>query len=183
MRILGVDPGSLTTGWGLVEQQHGRCLLVEGGIIRLAEVAGTLCGRLAHLQQELDRLVARLQPACAAVEMPFHGVNARSALQLAHARGVILAVLATAGLSVAEYSPATVKKSVTGNGRATKDQVRSMVGQLLGARTPRPSLDLSDALAVALCHATSRRYLARVERASTLASQRVRGAVSGTHRS
>ena len=101
---------------------------------------------------------SRAQSSCAAVESPYLGVNARSALQLAQARGVALAVLAGAGLEVLEYTPATIKKAVTGNGRATKEQVRMMVGQLL--RQPRARVethDQSDALAVALCHASSAR--------------------------
>ena len=104
------------------------------------------------LQTELESIVERLDPSCAAVEAPFHGASARSALQLAHARGVVLAVLARTGLSVEEYSPASVKKSVTGSGRADKHQVASIIDRLLGLTADRRSHDVSDALAVALCH-------------------------------
>ena len=160
-RILGVDPGSLVTGWGLIGVSGGRTEWLDAGVIRLGRTADGLALRLCKLQSEIDRLVQRLQPTCSAVEAPFQGVNPRSALQLAHSRGVVLAVLAAHDLEVHEYSPATVKKSVTGNGRAPKDQVRTMVGHLLRQQSPPQSLtDLTDALAVALCHASHRRFKA-----------------------
>jgi crossover junction endodeoxyribonuclease RuvC len=122
-----------------------------------------LATRLARLHVQFAELVVRLAPSCAAVETPFQGANPRSAFQLAHARGVILAALAAAGLEVSEYSPAAVKKSVTGNGRAPKEQVRRMVQSLLASRSLAPA-DASDALAVALCHATTARYRELVAR-------------------
>jgi crossover junction endodeoxyribonuclease RuvC len=124
-----------------------------------------LASRLACLHREFERVVARLSPDAAAVESPFHGSSARSALQLAHARGVILEVLATAGVEVAEYTPAAVKKSVTGNGRAEKEQVRAMVRHLVGMQESERSHDISDAIAVALCHLTTARFRQAVERA------------------
>jgi len=109
---------------------------------------------------ELARIVDAVSPSDAAVEAPFHGANARSALQLAHARGVILCVLAEAGVPPVEYSPATVKKTVTGSGRADKDQVRTMVARLTGI--PETSLrhDVADAIAIALCHQSHVRFRA-----------------------
>ncbi len=165
MRILGVDPGSRITGWGLIGGTPSRARLLDGGIIRLGSSRDPLAERMLRLQRELEPLVASLKPTAAAVESPFHGKSARSALQLAHSRGVILAVLAGAGLQVAEYSPATVKKSVTGSGQADKDQVRVMVGRLLGDPAADRGHDLSDALAVALCHACSDGLRHAVERA------------------
>lgn len=138
---------------------------LEAGVIRLDRVGGDLPKRLLRLQQELGLLVERLRPTCAAVESPYHGANARSSFQLAQARGVVLVVLAGAGVEVAEYSPATVKKAVTGNGRAPKAQVRSMVGRLLGRPGLVVSDDLADALAVALCHGASHRHHALLARA------------------
>ena len=152
------------TGWGLVGGSPGRSLLLDCGDIRLGSASDSLARRLARLERELRELVDRLCPSAAAVESSFHGANSRSALQLAHARGVVLAVLAGAGVSIAEYTPATVKKSVTGNGRAPKEQVRSMVGRLLGPEALPPGSDLSDALAVALCHAASSRHREAVAR-------------------
>lgn len=121
-----------------------------GGGLSLAE-------RLHAIQSAFHAVVTRLRPTSAAVEAPFHGVNARSALQLAHARGVLLAVLAGEGVEVVEYSPAVVKKAVTGNGRAEKRQVQTMLRGLLDpASTGIPeSSDAADAVGVALCHAAT----------------------------
>ena len=159
-RILGVDPGTLITGWGLIGETAGQPAWLDAGVLRLGSATDDLASRLCRLQREMQQLVLRLQPTCSAVEAPYHGVNARSALQLAHSRGVVLAVLATAGFEIHEYSPATVKKAVTGNGRAPKEQVRTMVGHLLRLEAPPSAGDLSDALAVALCHAGHRRHSA-----------------------
>lgn len=159
-RILGVDPGSLITGWGLIDDTASRPAWLDAGIIRLGSATDDLASRLCRLQGEIEQLVLRVRPSCSAVEALYHGVNARSALQLAHSRGVVLAVLAGAGLEIHEYTPATVKKAVTGNGRAPKEQVRTMVGHLLRHSPPPSSSDLSDALAVALCHASHRRHQA-----------------------
>jgi crossover junction endodeoxyribonuclease RuvC len=157
-----VDPGSIATGWGLVGGSPTRSEWLAAGVIRLDGPGGApddLAPRLWRLQQELTALVQHLRPTAAAVESPYHGANARSAFQLAQARGVALAVLAGAGIRVAEYTPATVKKAVTGNGRAPKEQVRSMVSRLLGRQAlERERGDVTDALAVALCHACSRRH-------------------------
>jgi crossover junction endodeoxyribonuclease RuvC len=162
LRVLGIDPGSRATGWGLVAGASGSPQLIDCGVIRL-DAAEDLAERMATLHAELERLLGGLAPAVAAVESPFHGANARAALQLAHARGVALAVLALGGVTVVEYAPATVKAAVTGNGRATKDQVQRMVWRLLGQPVVRePSLDASDALAVAVCHASTMRATAAV---------------------
>jgi crossover junction endodeoxyribonuclease RuvC len=159
--ILGIDPGTRFTGWGVIGGSAARPTRIAGGVIRLRS-ALPLADRLHLLQSELQEIVLAHEVAAAAVEAPFHGNNARSALTLAHARGVVLAVLAGAGLTVHEYSPATVKKSVTGNGRADKNQVRMMVSQLLGRAEESQSSDLADAWAVALCHASHRRVAARL---------------------
>ena len=164
MRVLGVDPGSLTTGWGVLEGSASRPAWVDGGVIRLPAGLG-LPARLSRLQREIEVVIGSREPAVAAVESLFHGPNARSALQLAHARGAILAALARAGLEVAEYTPATVKSAVTGNGRADKSQVRRMLARLLGRHLEEKPHDLTDALAVALCHLAASRRAAAVERA------------------
>jgi crossover junction endodeoxyribonuclease RuvC len=162
VRILGVDPGTRSTGWGLIGGSVSDPRLLESGRIRLGAENDPLAVRLARLHLEFGELIHRLRPNTSAVESPFHGINARSALQLAHARGVILAALAVAGIDVAEYTPATVKKSVTGNGRAPKPQVDAMVGRLLGRAELIEAGDPADALAVALCHIASRNYLRAV---------------------
>jgi crossover junction endodeoxyribonuclease RuvC len=108
--------------------------------------------RLARLHERLTEVVAASAPTHAAVEAPFHGISARSALQLAHARGVVLAVLGAAQIPVSEYAPATIKKAVTGSGRADKPQVAVMVRRMLHATDPAVREDVSDATAAALCH-------------------------------
>lgn len=155
--VLGIDPGSQATGWGIVRGPSASPRLVAAGTIRLPARLG-FAERLHRLQVELVSLVERFSPVSAGVEAPFHGASARAALQLAHARGVALAVLAGAAIEVTEYAPATVKKSVTGNGRADKDQVARMVRTLLtcpgGELEQLRAGDRADALAVALCHLT-----------------------------
>ena len=162
-RIVGVDPGSIVTGWGLLGGTAAAPLLHESGVIRLP-TAGSFAARLACLQREFLALVERLEPTVAAVEAPFHGKSSRSALQLAHARGVLLAVLAGAGVEVCEYTPAAVKKTITGSGRADKEQVRRMIATQLGAGLARRPEDQTDALAVALCHLAGQGFLAAVRR-------------------
>jgi crossover junction endodeoxyribonuclease RuvC len=162
LRILGVDPGSLNTGWGVLTGNPANPEVVDCGLVRLGAVP-TLPERLARLQNSLREVVDRLQPTAAAVEAPFHGASARSALQLAHARGVILAVLGDAGLSVTEYAPAAIKKSVTGDGRAEKSRISAMVVQLLGARVEGERHDVHDALAVALCHLSTAAFMKAVQ--------------------
>jgi crossover junction endodeoxyribonuclease RuvC len=169
LKVMGVDPGSLVTGWGLVGGSSSRPVLIDSGRIRLPSSL-CLAERMALLLRELGALVDRLEPDCAAVETPFHGASARSALQLAHARGVILAVLSTRGLPVSEYTPATVKKSITGNGRADKRQVEAMMVHLLGPQARGVSYDVPDALAVAVCHLAASSFVAAVEKASRDAS-------------
>jgi crossover junction endodeoxyribonuclease RuvC len=166
MLILGVDPGSQVTGWGLLGGTVSSPSFRDGGEIRLQSET-SFPQRLALLQREFATLIDRLQPSSAAVEAPFHGKNSRSALQLAHARGVLLAVLANAGVEVAEYSPATVKKSVTGSGSADKEQVRRMIAAQLGAALADRCQDQTDALAVALCHLSGQRFLQAVGRSDT----------------
>ena len=163
MRILGVDPGSHLTGWGLLSGSARDPQVVECGVIRLSESLA-LADRLAALHREFEGLVRRLRPEEAAVEAPFHGANARSAFQLAHARGVVLAVLGAEAIAVAEYAPAAVKKAVTGSGRAEKVQVQAMVKRLLGPGAGTGPHDVADALAVALCHGATVGFRAAVAR-------------------
>lgn len=149
MRILGIDPGTRTCGWGVVEASRPRAKHVAHGAVSLK---GELSGRLARLGSELDSILLEVRPDVVAVEGVFTHRNARSALLLGHARGVALLCAARAGLPVSEYSPATVKRSVAGNGRAEKGQVQMMVAAILGITTLDNS-DAADALAIALCHA------------------------------
>lgn len=150
MLILGLDPGSLHTGYGLVEKRGSTLTALDWGRLssprRLA-----LARRLADLAGSLDRLLDRCTPDLAVLETPFHGLNARSLIVLAQARGALLAGLARRGLEVVEYTPAEVKSAVTGNGRADKEQVARMVQLLLRMNGEALAADTSDALAVAIC--------------------------------
>jgi crossover junction endodeoxyribonuclease RuvC len=150
MLILGLDPGSRVTGWGIVRQDGARSIYVASGALHLDEEAD-LATRLADLSVRLDKLLRDHRPDCAAIEQIFSAKSARSALILGHARGVLLATLARARLPIHEYPPVQVKQAVTGSGRADKDQVQRMVAVLLNHRT-KMTADESDALAVALSH-------------------------------
>ncbi len=152
MIILGVDPGSLRTGYGVIATDGRRHRLVEDGVFAPPEAA-PLPDKLRFIHEGVAALVARLKPEVLAVEDVFHAANARSALVLGHVRGVVLLAGAEAGLSVHAFAPATVKLEVTGYGRAQKAQVALMVGRLLGLAAERSAGDATDALAVALCGA------------------------------
>ncbi len=152
LRILGVDPGSRATGWGVIARRGSRLEVVARGVIRCQ---GTeLAPRLAHLSREIERVQIEHAPDAAVLETPFHGVNSRSLIVLAQARGALVAALARADLVIGEVTPATVKQALTGNGRADKQQVARMVRLILGL-SPKERLasDTTDALAVAICYA------------------------------
>ena len=155
MLILGLDPGSVHTGYGLLERHGSALRAVDLG--RFSCPRGlALPARLAFLCERLGELLARHPPDLAVLEEPFHGMNARSLIVLAQARGALLAVLAGRGIEIREYSPAEVKSAVTGNGRADKEQVARMVRLLVrldGLEAARRALasDATDALAVAIC--------------------------------
>ena len=153
MRILGIDPGSVTTGFGVVDYERGRLALVEQGSIGTRRGA-ELAERLAEIHARIIEVIARTQPVAAAVETPFAGRNVKSLIQLAHARGVILLAARTAAVDVFEYSPRSVKSAVVGYGGAEKEQVAKMVRMLLpGCGSMKMSVDAADALALAICHA------------------------------
>jgi crossover junction endodeoxyribonuclease RuvC len=152
MIILGVDPGSLRTGYGVVETDGRRHALVEKGVIAPAAALG-LAERLHVIHLGIAEVIARVRPDALAVEDLFHAVNTRSALVLGHVRGVVLLAGASSGIPVTAFAPATVKVQVTGFGRAEKSQVALMVTRLLGLEGDGVAGDAADALAVALCHA------------------------------
>lgn len=153
MRVLGLDPGSLHTGFGLVEKHGSALTLIEAGRISLPKDLAVPV-RLARLLGEMGALVERCRPDLAVLETPFHGLNSRSLIVLAEARGVLLAGLAGRGIEIREYSPAEVKSAVTGNGRADKEQVARMVRLLLTVEKATGEgwpPDATDALALAIC--------------------------------
>lgn len=156
VRILGLDPGSVHTGYGLVERSGSRLRELDCG--RFSCRRGmSMPERLGFLARELDRLVERTEPQVVVLEALFHGRNTRSLIVLAQARGALLSVLARRGLEVREYSPAEVKSAITGNGRAGKEQVSRMVSLLLGVDGEKLTADATDALAVAICGARRQR--------------------------
>ena len=153
MRILGVDPGSITTGFGVVDYERGRLQLVEQGSISTPRGA-ELPERLVRIHVVMREVIVRVVPEAIAVESPFAGQNVKSLVQLAHARGVILLAAQEAQIAIFEYAPRSVKNAVVGYGAAEKEQVAKMVRMLLpGCATLKMSADASDALAIAICHA------------------------------
>lgn len=159
IRVLGIDPGSGATGWGVVDVAGARLDFVEAGVIR-ANRAHTRAETLAAIFSELRTLIARLEPDEAAVEETFVNASPRDALVLGQARGVALLAPALSGLAVAEYAANTVKKSVVGRGHAEKRQVQAMIRVLLPT-SGEQGADAADALAVAVCHAHHRGPAAR----------------------
>jgi len=150
-RILGLDPGLGTTGWGLIQADGNRLSHLANGQLK-TDASEPLPKRLSHLASQLEALVADHQPEAAAVEEVFVNKNPQSTLKLGQARGVALMVAARAGLDVGEYAARLVKKAVVGNGAAEKAQVHAMVQRLLpGSAIAGP--DAADALAVAITHA------------------------------
>lgn len=152
VRVLGVDPGSRVCGYGVIELGARDSFgYVECGVLTArAELA--MEQRLGEMARWLTDVITDLRPAVVAVEDVFTHINPRSALSLAQARGMVLAVAGMAGLTVYSYAPAMVKKAVTGRGRASKEQVTAMITALVGLRSP-PRADAADALAVAITHA------------------------------
>jgi crossover junction endodeoxyribonuclease RuvC len=153
MRVFGIDCGTERTGYGVIDSDGRVHRLVCAGCIT-SSARDPLEIRLFHIAGELRRLFAEHRPDSAAIEEVFFAVNAKSALKLSHVRGVAMLIVAEASVRFAEYSPLEVKKSVVGYGRAEKMQVQRMVASLLRLATPVASEDASDALAIAICHAT-----------------------------
>ena len=156
MKVFGIDPGSERTGYGCVETDGSRHRLVVCGAIATSPRA-TFPDKLLAIHDRLAALLAKWRPDSVAVENIFYATNARTALRLGHARGVAILAAAEAGVPVAEYTPAEIKRAVVGYGRAEKQQVQEMVRLLLDLRTVPSPNDAADALAVAICHAHSLR--------------------------
>jgi crossover junction endodeoxyribonuclease RuvC len=152
MRILGVDCGTERTGYGVIESDGRNHRMLAAGVIRTNPKAA-LNLRLLDIARGLRNVIEEFTPEAAAVEEVFHAQNPKTALKLAHVRGVALLAIAEAGIQLGEYSPLEVKISVVGYGRAEKQQVQLMVKNLLGLPEAQGE-DASDAIAVAICHAT-----------------------------
>lgn len=154
MRIFGVDPGSAHTGYGCIDTSGGRHRILACGALS-PPARSAFPEKLRAIHDGLAALIAEHRPETVAIEDLFYARNARSALKLGHVRGVVMLAASEAGLPVVEYAPAEVKRAVVGYGRAEKQQVQQMVGLLLGLDPPPSRLDVTDALAVAVCHAHS----------------------------
>jgi crossover junction endodeoxyribonuclease RuvC len=168
--ILGVDPGTRVTGWGVVSLAAREPRAVDFGVI-VAKAAWPLEQRLQHIFSELGDVIARFQPSAVAVEEPFVGTNARSAMAVGEARTVAMLAATLAGIGVHHYPPARVKQMVAGYGRGDKAQVAEMLRLQLGMAQPPLDLNASDALAVALCHAMQSRADALVAAAQGAAAR------------
>jgi crossover junction endodeoxyribonuclease RuvC len=154
MRILGIDPGTATTGFGVIEIFDSKLSMVGAGVISTLATAD-MPNRLITIHQELEELVAEFKPDQAAVELLYFAQNVTTAMTVGQARGVILLTLAEHSLPISEFTPLQVKQAVAGYGKATKSQVQSMVQTLLGLKTiPKPD-DAADALAIAITAAHS----------------------------
>lgn len=150
-RIIGVDPGSRITGYGIIDWDGQHYELVEAGCIRMPDRLFPI--RLKHLFDEISEICRQYSPDCGAVEQVFYARNVRSALQLGQARGVILLSLMNHQCEIFEYSALQVKSAITGYGRAEKSQLKRMVEMLIGTRFENQKYDLTDALGLAITHA------------------------------
>ena len=158
MRILGIDPGTAITGFGIIEANNNKAELVTAGVIR-TPTGQDLDFRLHTIHDELSQLINEYKPKQMAVEQLYFARNVTTAMSVSHARGVVLLAGRQAGLRPAEYTPLQVKQSITGYGRAEKAQVQEMVKKLLGLHEiPKPD-DAADALAIALTHCYSHRFV------------------------
>ena len=151
MRVLGLDPGTSATGYGIVLFEEGRLCLEGCGVWRPPSDL-TLAAKLDFLSMGVLRLLEQIRPAAVSVETVFAAKNVSSTVKLSHARGVLLAAAAHFGVPIFEYEPRLVKKALVGYGQAEKPQVRAMVLSLLARQRSRVPLDAADALAVAICH-------------------------------
>lgn len=157
MRTLGIDPGTATTGFGVVDEVDKKLSLVEYGCIKTPAGLG-MPERLKMISAGLKEVIEKHNPENVAVEQLFFCSNAKTAIKVGEARGVILLTAAQAGLKISEYTPLQVKMALTGYGKADKKQVQYMVKNILGCKeTPKPD-DAADAIAIAVCHINSRRF-------------------------
>ncbi|MEY3386594.1 MAG: hypothetical protein RIR53_1405 [Bacteroidota bacterium] len=155
MRILGIDPGSVVCGYGVIDVDGSQLRLVEYGVIAVKRRTTSFPERLNEIHGRLSAVISRTQPTACAMEKVFYAKNVLSIVQLAHARGVAMLCCAQAGHEPVEYTPMQVKRSVTGRGAANKEQVQHMVRAILEIDETPQFFDATDALAVAICHAVN----------------------------
>ena len=170
MVILGIDPGSRITGFGVVKAQNKDCIYVTSGCIRVS--GATIGARLKQIQVGIDEIIQAYCPNQAAIEQIFMFNNPGSALKLGQARGVALCSLANHDLDISEYSAKQVKQAVVGNGNAAKSQVQHMV-QCFLQLNQKPQADAADALAIAICHFHTQNSLAHIKQANKIVKGRL----------
>lgn len=161
MRVMGIDPGSNCTGYGIVEEVNRQLKVVSWGSIR-CDSKQPFPARLKRIYDELLRIMNEFSPDTVAVESLFFATNAQATIKLGQTRGVSLLAAVNLGKPIGEYSPLEVKQSVVGYGRADKEQVRTMVTTLLKLKEKPEPLDASDALAIAICHIHMAKSKARI---------------------
>jgi crossover junction endodeoxyribonuclease RuvC len=169
VRVLGVDPGTIVMGWGVLECEGPRLRYVSSGVVRAGR--GDLGARLAAVQAALVEVISMHAPEVLSLERNFLAANVQSAFRLGEARGVAMAAAASRGLALCEYTPATIKKSIVGHGRADKAAVQTSIARLLGLPR-RPEPDEADALAAAACHGLRAPYESKL--AAALEGRRIR---------
>jgi crossover junction endodeoxyribonuclease RuvC len=171
MLIIGIDPGSRITGFGIIKIIKNKCCYVASGCIRVKETSTEK--RLSEIYRGIQEVISVYQPDCAAIEQIFMFNNPGAALKLGQARGVALVALSEMNLTVAEYSAKQVKQSVVGTGGATKFQVQHMVQTILEL-SAKPQEDAADALAIAICHHHTSQSIAQIKGASKVVRKRLR---------
>jgi crossover junction endodeoxyribonuclease RuvC len=171
MIVLGIDPGTANTGYGVVTRQGGRMVALDGGVVTTSP-AGDVAARLAVIHARVCELLDEHRPEAVAVEELYFGANVRSAFAVGQARGVVLLAAGQRGIPCWAYTPQQIKAAVCGSGRAAKDQVQRMVQTLLALEElPRPD-HAADALAVAICHANSAPMRRALAHQTTVAPRR-----------
>ncbi len=169
MRILGIDPGSRITGFGIIERSGSRTHYIESGCVRVGD--GEFMPRLKIIFDGIIEIVSTYRPAEVAIERVFMHRNPDSALKLGQARGAAICAVLQAGLPISEYTPAEIKQATVGKGNAAKAQIQHMVQALLQLPAA-PQADAADALAIALCHVHTAQTLAHISAAKVLAGRR-----------
>lgn len=164
MKIIGIDPGSANTGWGIIEEKPSGYVLVDCGVIRPKNKGEeNFAERISFIYKSLSEIIAHYRPCESAIEQVFTAQNARTALKLGQARGVAVAACANYDVPVFDYAPTSVKKALVGVGRADKEQVAFMISKILHISTANLRLDTTDALAIALCHSTMRQFYRKIK--------------------
>lgn len=152
MRIIGIDPGTLITGYGIVEFENNELRYIASGVIKISSQK-EMPHRLKQISDELSFLLKKYKPVEFALETAFYDKNIQSTLKIGYVRGISMLTAVNHELEMKEYSPREIKKAVVGNGAASKEQVQFMIQKLLALRKPKMKFDETDALAVAVCHA------------------------------